>query len=197
MLAALFKGFSTSAGLIMAIGAQNAFVLKQGLMRRHLLATALVCTLIDGVLISMGTLGFRNLIEGHPLLINGLKYFAILFLFIYGGVSFYSIFQNKTMESENQDITLSKTLLVILSLSLLNPHVYLDTVVLIGSICSQLQLEDQPYFTVGAVAASFCWFFSLTYGSRLLSPFFKKPLAWKIIHFITGAIMWAIALTLI
>lgn len=198
MYLALLKGFASSASLIVAIGAQNAFVIRQGLLQNHLFLTAFLCSLIDAILIIVGVLGFGQMISAYPLLIEITKYFAIAFLFAYGVLSLKSAFKNTTLENEKDQAARSrkKTVLLLLALSLLNPHVYLDTVILLGSIASQHPLNEQLYFTIGAITASFIWFFSLSYGSRFLTPFLCDSFSWKIIDISIAFIMWGIAISL-
>ncbi len=198
MLITLLKGFGTSGSLIVAIGAQNAFVIRQGMMRRHLLMTALLCSVIDSLLIILGVLGFGQLISAYPLLIVVAKYFAIIFLFFYGVVSLKSSLKPKSLENgkEQELPSVKKTIFMLLALSLLNPHVYLDTVILIGSIATQQPPDHQIYFTLGAISASFIWFFAITYGSYLLAPFLSKQSSWRIIDGLVALIMWGIAISL-
>lgn len=198
MFLVLLKGFASSASLIVAIGAQNAFVIRQGLLQNHLFLTALLCSLIDAILITIGVLGFGQVISAYPLLIEITNYIAIAFLFAYGALSLKSAFTNKKLENERNQATQSrkKTVLLLLALSLLNPHVYLDTVILLGSIASQHSLDEQFYFAIGAISASFIWFFSISYGSRLLAPFLRNSLAWKIIDICIAFTMWGIATSL-
>ncbi len=198
MFLLLLKGFASSASLIVAIGAQNAFVIRQGLLQNHLFLTALLCSLIDAILLTIGVLGFGQIISAYPLLIEITKYFAIAFLFVYGALSLKSAFTKKNLENEGNQAAQSrkKTVLLLLALSLLNPHVYLDTVILLGSIASQHSLDEQFYFAIGAIAASFIWFFSISYGSRFLAPFLRNSLAWKIIDICIAFIMWGIATSL-
>ena len=199
MFLTLLKGFSASAGLIVAIGAQNAFVIRQGLLRRHLLLTALLCSSIDALLILLGVLGFGHLISAYPLCIELSKYFAVLFLLFYGGVSLKSALRPKCFEGvkELRLTSAKKTVFLLLALSLLNPHVYLDTVILLGSIASQQPPQNQIYFALGAISASFIWFFTITYGSRLLVPFLSKQNSWKIIDGLIALTMWGIAVSLL
>lgn len=199
MLLTLLKGFGTSGSLIVAIGAQNAFVIRQGMLRRHLFMTALVCSMIDALLILLGVLGFGQLISAYPLSITLSKYFAIIFLFFYGVISLKSSLKSKSLQSEKEQELPSakKTIFFLLALSLLNPHVYLDTVILLGSIASQQPPNEQIYFTLGAISASFLWFFAITYGSYLLAPFLSKPSTWRIIDGLIVLTMWGIATSLI
>ena len=198
MLLTLLKGFCTSGSLIVAIGAQNAFVIRQGMLRRHLFMTAFLCSVIDALLILLGVLGFGQLISAYPLSIELSKYFAIIFLFIYGVISLKSCLNPKCLENEKEQKMPSakKTIFLILALSLLNPHVYLDTVILLGSIASQQPRGEQIYFTLGAISASLIWFFAITYGSYLLAPFLSKQSSWRIIDGLIALIMWGIAVSL-
>jgi L-lysine exporter family protein LysE/ArgO len=196
----LLKGFGASCGLIIAIGAQNAFVIRQGLRGQHLLLTALICSLIDAVLIVFGVMGFGYYIAEYPLFIEITKYFAALFLIIYGFISCRSIFQRtsvKEIGEEPAEYSLKSVVVSLLALSLLNPHVYLDTVILLGSIASQQPIHEQKYFALGAVSASFAWFFSITYGAGLFAPFFQKENSWKIIDGSIALTMWAIAFSIL
>lgn len=199
MILTLFKGFTTGAGLIVAIGAQNAFVIRQGFLRRHLFLTAFLCSLIDALLIILGVLGFGKIISAYPLSIKLAKYFAIAFLFFYGILSLKSACQTRSLsDTQKQNLTSVKsTVFLLLGLNLLNPHVYLDTVVLLGSVASQQPVQLQFYFALGAIIASFSWFFALTYGSHLLAPFLQKPTVWKFIDILIALTMWGIAITLL
>lgn len=192
-LSGLVLGFS----LIMAIGAQNTFVLKQGLLRQHVFAVALVCALSDALLISLGVFGFAHLLSQQEGLIQAMKWFGAIFLFGYGLRSFYQAYraQEGLHASKQKTASLRQTILLCLTFSWLNPHVYLDTVVLLGSISSQY--SNKMAFASGAVSASFIFFFSLAFGARLLEPVFEKPKAWKILDIIIGMIMWLIAASLI
>lgn len=199
MFLTLLKGFGTSGSLIVAIGAQNAFVIRQGILRRHLFLTALICSMIDALLILLGVLGFGQLISAYPLSIELSKYFAIIFLFFYGVISLKSSLSPKSLEGgkEQELPSAKKTIFFLLAISLLNPHVYLDTVILLGSIASQHPPDEQIYFTLGAISASFLWFFAITYGGYLLAPVLSKPTAWRIIDGLVALTMWGIAISLI
>ncbi len=198
MFLALLKGFSTSGGLIVAIGAQNAFVIRQGLLRRHLLLTALLCSGIDAFLILSGVLGFGHVVSVCPSLIELSKYFAIVFLGFYGAFSLKSAFKPRPLDDVESKVLLStkRTILMLLALSLLNPHVYLDTVILLGNIASQQPVHEQLYFAVGAISASFIWFFAITYGSYFLAPLLRKQSVWRVIDSLIAFIMWGIAISL-
>jgi L-lysine exporter family protein LysE/ArgO len=198
MFLAILKGFTTGGSLIIAIGAQNAFVIQQGLLRRHLFLTAFLCSLLDALLIILGVLGFGQIITEYPFAVELSKYFAIIFLIFYGTLSFKSVFKAKSLENEGKSLpNKRKTIAILLALCLLNPHVYLDTVILLGSIASQQPIHEQLHFAFGAMIASFAWFFSITYGSRILAPFLQKPMAWRIIDGLIAITMWGIALSLL
>lgn len=199
LIFSLLKGLSVSGGLIIAIGAQNAFVIRQGLRRRHLLLTALVCSLIDALLIILGVVGFGYVITNYPIFIDLSKYLAVIFLFVYGILSFKSAFQTSSLTSKDEHslVSAKKTAMSLLALSLLNPHVYLDTVILLGSIANQHPVPERIFFAIGAICASFIWFFALTFGAYLLAPLLKKQSAWKVIDCFIGLTMWMIAYSLL
>ncbi len=196
-------GLALGSGLIIAIGAQNAHVLRQGLKREHISLVAALCSTTDILLITLGTLGFGTLIGSFPLLTRLAAWTGAGFLLIYGFLAFKSAGKSQTLQVENQpksqntSQSLRTIILVTLAVSLLNPHVYLDTVILIGGIAAQYQAEQRFSFALGASTASVSWFFSLAYGARLLAPLFRNPIAWRILDFLVGTIMWGIALSLI
>ena len=199
MIFTLIEGFSASGGLIIAIGAQNAFVLRQGLRGQHLFLTALLCSIIDATLILAGVIGFGYFLSNYPDLIVLSKYFAMTFLVAYGCVAMKSAFNPMVMHKrphEEVSSSLTRTVLLLLGFSLLNPHVYLDTVILLGSIAAQHADHHRGYFALGAMSASFAWFFGITYGARLLGPFLQKRYAWRIIDSLIALTMWGIALAL-
>ncbi|MGR6980729.1 LysE/ArgO family amino acid transporter [Testudinibacter sp. P27/CKL/0425] len=185
----------------MAIGAQNAFVLKQGLLKRHTFWIALTCFLCDFALICVGVLGLGSLISQSPSATLALAAIGALFLLVYGARAFRSAYRgNSGLNLDPQDDkpqSAVKAVLVTLGFTLLNPHVYLDTVVIIGGIASTLLFEQKIQFLIGAVFASGLWFFSLGYGARLLIPLFKRPITWRILDFVIGCVMWLIAFSLI
>lgn len=195
----ILKGFLVVASLIMAIGAQNAFVLKQGILKNHILAVIIVCFLCDVVLISLGVLGLGSLITQSPEVNFTLSVLGALFLFVYGCRAVRSAISgnNQLNLSENAaPQSLLKTVLLTLMITLLNPHVYIDTVVVIGSIGGTLGFEDKLLFLVGALFASLIWFFAIGYGAALFAPLFKKPITWRILDSIIALIMFAIAFSL-
>lgn len=200
LLISLSKGFLSSSGLLIAIGAQNAFVIRQGLKRQHLLLTASICSLIDAVLITFGVLGFGYYVVEYPLIIDFTKYFAVLFLFLYGVMSLRSALKKqplKNLVDHYPADSVKKIASCLLALSLLNPHVYLDTVILLGSIASQQPTHERPYFALGAICASFVWFFSITFGARLLAPFFRNENSWRVIDGLISLVMFSIAINIL
>ena len=191
------KGFFTCGSMIVAIGAQNAFVLTQGLRRQYMATIALTCTLLDACLIFTGIAGLGLVISANPKLLVLVSAGGAVFLTLYGARSFVSALQSNSME--RNDIPLqshSSAIAVTLGLSLLNPHVYLDTVLLIGSIGGQLEISLRYWFGLGAATASALWFFLLTYGAAQLSPLFERPVAWKVLDLFVAGIMWSLAATL-
>jgi len=190
MLNSALHGFVMGLSLIVPIGAQNAFVLKQGLKQQHVFAICLCC--------SSGVLGFSELVMLHPNWLNIAKYFGTIFLLIYGAQHFYQAWKGEQRldVSQNEVPALYKILFICLGLTWLNPHVYLDTVVLLGSISTQYP-NTQLYFALGAITASFLFFFSLGYAARYLQPVFQRPQAWKILDIMIGCVMWSIAISLL
>ncbi|AFL68865.1 LysE/ArgO family amino acid transporter [Sulfurospirillum barnesii] len=191
---AFISGFSLGISLILAIGAQNAFVLKQGIKKEHVFVICFVCALSDAILIFAGVSGFGYLVEQFPSLQTFARYGGFAFLCVYGLKSFYSAWR-MSHELKPEGITpptLLKTILLTLAFTWLNPHVYLDTVILLGSVSTKFG-ESAPLFGFGAMSASFVFFFSLGYGARLLAPLFKKPLAWKILDGLIGIVMLSLA----
>nr|WP_281495970.1 LysE/ArgO family amino acid transporter [Marivita sp. S6314] len=182
--------------LILAIGAQNAFVLRQGLRRAHVFAVCLTCAVSDAILIAAGVAGFGALTEALPGLEWTMRVLGAAFLFWYGWRSFMSARKGGQALTAGQEAgSLRAALLTCLALTWLNPHVYLDTVVLLGAISAQY--PSQLAFALGAMTASFVFFFSLGYGARLLAPLFARPRAWQVLDVLIGAVMWAIALKLL
>ncbi len=192
------SAFLLGLSLILAIGAQNAFVLKQGLKKQYVFMICMICGLSDAILITLGVSGFGVIIQKFPLIITFSKYVGFLFLTIYGIRSIYSSIKKTEIIDTNTDIKASrvKSALICLALTWFNPHVYLDTVLLIGSVSTQFP-GQKLQFTLGAISASFIFFFSLGYGSRFLTPLFKNPKSWKILDFIIGIVMFSIAIKLL
>lgn len=196
---ALLKGFFVAAPLIVAIGAQNAFVLRQGLLKQYVFYVCLICAFFDAVFISLGVFGVGNWVSQSvtaQLLLAGA---GALFLMWYGVGALRRVFQSQVMDVDGQSAGASfKTVMLsTLAITLLNPHVYLDTVVLIGGVSSTVPSQLKLYFLIGASLASLLWFFSLGYGARLLTPLFKKPITWKILDASIAVVMFVIAFSLL
>lgn len=196
---ALLEGFGLGMGLIVAIGAQNTFVLRQGLRRKYLFITALICSVSDAVLILFGIYGFGAIVVRYPELITALTWGGASIVFFYGIISFRSSFSSISYHGDSPETNLSwqKTVLTTLAFTWLNPHVYLDTVVLVGSIGVQYEDVNRLLFAIGAMSASIIWFFGLVYGAARLAPLFGNPLTWRILDSIVGIVMWWISYTLI
>ena len=164
-MTAILPGFLTGLSLIVAIGAQNAFVLRQGLLRKHVLVMVLICAISDATLIILGVLGLGALISALPWLLEVIRWVGVAFLVWYGSTSLKRFMKNESLKAaEAGSGNLKQTALTTLALTFLNPHVYLDTVIFIGGIANQF--GDQKWmFVIGAVTASFMWFFSLGFGA--------------------------------
>lgn len=199
MLDIYLKGFVVTISLIMAIGAQNAYILKLGLLKQYVLIAVLMCITFDFILISAGVFGLGYFIQGNQLLINGIAIFGIVFLCFYAILSFRSAFKNASLQVDGNVKTnpLKQVVSLILVFTFLNPHTYLDTILLIGGIGANIENDLKIYFLLGAVSASTIWFFSLGFGARFLIPLFKKPVTWKILDISIGILMLFIAYSLI
>lgn len=198
LTAPALAGFSLGGGLIVAIGAQNAFVLRLGLLRSQVFAICLLCALSDAVLIILGIAGLGTLVQRSQLLLTIVTYGGALFLFVYGLMAFRRVFMPQAMDSARQEApTLRAAIATALAFTFLNPHVYLDTVLLLGSFSAQYVGEERMAFGFGAVTASFVWFFGLGYGARLLAPLFWRPMAWQILDVLIGLVMWTLAVSLL
>ena len=187
---AFFSGFSLGLSLILAIGAQNAFVLKQGIKKQHVFLVSIICALSDAVLIFVGVSSFGYVVERYQVIKTAVLWGGFVFLSIYGLRSLYSAFSaSHTLTSGDEEARgAAKTALLTLAFTWLNPHVYLDTALLLGSVSTKFG-ERAGLFGVGAMCASFAFFFSLGYGARFLAPLFQKPAAWKILEFFVGVTM--------
>jgi|TARA_A100001391_G_scaffold205337_1_gene205121 L-lysine exporter family protein LysE/ArgO len=192
-------GLGMGLSLIVAIGAQNAFVLRQGLKGEHVLAVSLTGAVSDAVLIVIGVTSFARIATWLPWVDPVMRIGGAAFLTWYGARSMMSALRSTnslSVESDRATKPLLPTLLTCLALTWLNPHVYLDTVVLLGSISTQFG-EQQSTFAAGAVTGSFLFFFALGFGASLLRPIFSKPAAWRILEAVIAFVMWAIALKLV
>ncbi len=198
ILATLLKGFIVTISLIVAIGAQNAYILKLGLLKQHVLKAVLICIFFDGLLIILGVYGLGFFIKDNQILINSIAIFGIIFLVSYAFICFKSALKNNSLRIDNEIKTnpVKEVITLLLVFTLLNPHTYLDTVLLIGGIGANIDDSLKLYFVLGAISASSTWFITLGFGSRVLIPLFKKPITWKILDISIGILMLFIAYSL-
>ncbi len=195
----VLKGFVVTISLIVAIGAQNAYILKLGLLRQHVFKAVLFCILSDLLLISLGVLGLGFFIKDNQILINSIAIFGIVFLCFYSFLSFKSALKNESLKIDDEVKTnpLKQVISLLFVFTYLNPHTYLDTILLIGGIGANIEDNLKLYFLLGALLASTTWFVSLGFGARLLIPLFKKPITLKILDISIGFLMLLIAYSLI
>ena len=197
LFAPFVSGLLLGASLIIAIGAQNAFILRQGLMRRHVFILCLICAASDAALIALGVGGLGTLIARAPALITAVTIGGVLFLGAYAAVAFRRALHPAAMEAtQAQAGSLKAAVAACLAFTFLNPHVYLDTVVLLGSLSARFEGAGRIAYGAGAALASFLWFFGLGYGARLLEPVFARPAAWRVLDVIIGLVMAGLALSL-
>ncbi|SDF10593.1 L-lysine exporter family protein LysE/ArgO [Salipiger thiooxidans] len=189
---AALAGFSLGMSLIVAIGAQNAFVLRQGIVRAHVFPVAAICAASDAVLIAAGVAGFGALTGALPWLETAMRWVGAAFLLWYGLRSWRAAWLGEgALRAGAAAGSLRAAVLTCLALTWLNPHVYLDTVMLLGAVSAQY--EDRTGFALGAMAASVLFFFTLAYAARLLAPVFARPAAWRVLDLGIGAVMLALA----
>jgi L-lysine exporter family protein LysE/ArgO len=193
------SGVGLGASLIIAIGAQNAYVLRQGLKRRHVGLVVAICAAIDVCLIGLGIGGMGALIARAPVLLDVIRWAGAIFVFLYGVRAFLAAWRGPghLNAAEVQTQTALGAASTVLALSLLNPHVYLDTVVLLGGIGARYGWPGNAWFAAGAMCASVVWFTVLGYGARFLEPWFEKDIAWRVLDVIVGCVMWWIAASLL
>lgn len=194
MYEAAFAGFRLGFGLILAIWAQNALVLRQGLRREHVFATCLFCALSDAILIAVGVSGFAAMSQAAPWLAPLLRWAGVVFLGWYGLRAIRAALRpgSGLAAGDGAGETLGRTLATVAAMTWLNPHVWLDTVVLLGSVSAHYSGRGL-WFALGAMTASFCFFFGLGYGARLLARFFARPRAWQALDGLVGLTMWSLA----
>ena len=199
MFSAFFTGFFLGLSLIVAIGAQNAFVLRHGILRQHVFYIALFCAVSDAALIFLGVTGisffFNNFVDQFSNILFGI---SSIWLSGYGIIRLMSVFKsNSSIDIEKTTVKgLFPTLIALFILTFANPHVYLDTVILIGSIAQQFSGELKVAFAIGACLASFVFFFGLSYGAKLLAPIMQNPNSWRILDGVIAIIMFSIAIKL-
>lgn len=194
MIEAVLQGWLVSTSLILAIGAQNAFVLRQGIRREHVAAVVAVCALSDAVLIAAGVMGFGAASKALPWLGAAMRWGGVAFLLAYGALRFKAALKGgeALAPAEGQGAPLGQVLATCLILTWANPHVYLDTVALIGSISAQYAPREMA-FGLGAATGSLTFFTALGFGARILAPLFARPQAWVVLEIIVGLTMWTIA----
>ena len=197
MIEALIAGYLVAISLIAAIGAQNAFVLRQGIRREHVGWVVFVCAASDAVLIAAGVAGFGAVSQSVPWLGDAMLWAGVAFLLVYGALRFRAAWQGGAalVPTATAPVAVRRVVATCLLLTWANPHVYLDTVVLIGAISAQYAPQGLA-FGIGAAAASASFFTALGYGARLLAPVMARPRSWVVLEVIVGATMWAIAAAL-
>lgn len=195
MIQPFIHGLGMGAALIIAIGAQNAFVLIQGIRRNHPMAVGMLCVFLDAILIAAGVLGVGTLVASSQILriIAGVG--GCLFLVSFGVKSLCQVWKAETLQLDLSGTpdSLAKTLMQTLAITLLNPHVYLDTVVMLGSISATYLGDARLYFGLGGITASTLWFLSLAQAGKMLAPLFARPRAWQVLHCLVGIMVWWIA----
>jgi L-lysine exporter family protein LysE/ArgO len=198
LLTAGLSGFALGGSLIIAIGAQNAFILRQGLIRAHVFVLCLICALSDAVLIAAGVAGLGTLVSRSPLLISAVTLGGAIFLGTYAAMAFRRAAKpGALVAGAPEGMALKPAVLACLAFTFLNPHVYLDTVVLLGSLSAGREGAERWAYGMGAAIASFTWFFGLGYGARYLAPLFARPAAWRILDVLIGVVMAMLALGLL
>jgi L-lysine exporter family protein LysE/ArgO len=193
---AILPGLLTGLSLIIAIGAQNAFVLRQGLTRKYIIPVVLICSLSDALLISLGTAGLGALIQAIPLLLEILRWLGVAYLTWFGISAVRKVLAKDSLQlSDESSVTLKQTVLMTLGFTFLNPHVYLDTVIFIGSFANQFG-DNRWNFALGAMLGSFIWFFSLGLSASKMAVLMAKPIFWKILDVFIAAVMFILAINL-
>jgi L-lysine exporter family protein LysE/ArgO len=198
LLRPAIEGFLLGASLIVAIGAQNAFVLRQGLARKNVFAIATFCFVADALLIAAGVAGLGSVVQSHPTVLLVVTLAGAAFLIAYGTMALRRAFRSGALSAAGAaEMRLKPALATVAALTFLNPHVYLDTVVLLGSLSGRHAGEARVAFGLGAMLASAVWFYTLGYGARLLAPVFARPIAWQVLDVVIGIVMLLIAASLL
>lgn len=193
---AYLTGMLTGWSLIVAIGAQNAFVIRQGLTRKYVLPVVAICAIADAILIAAGVAGLGAIIKGLPWMLEFIRWFGVAYLLWFAFKSVRSALKNDALDATGkQSGNLKSVILTVLAMTFLNPHVYLDTVIFVGSIANQFG-DARWTFAFGAMTASLVWFFGLGYGARAASKFMAKPIFWKVLDSVIAVVMLALAATL-
>ena len=190
---AIIPGFLAGLSLIIAIGAQNAFVIRQGLTKKYVLLTVLICAFSDAILIALGASCLGALIKSNKNILEFVRWFGVIYLLWFAFKSAKSLFKKEVLNSAGEASANRKSvILTVLALTFLNPHVYLDTVILLGSISNQFG-TDKWFFVIGAMLASFIWFTAIGFGAKSASRFMSQPIFWKILDSIIALVMVSIA----
>ena len=193
---AFIPGLLTGLSLIIAIGAQNAFVIRQGLTKKHVFLVVAICAVSDALLILLGVAGLGALIAGLPWLLETIRWFGVAYLTWFGIKSLMSAFKSQSLDATGMQSASAKTVVLsVLGFTFLNPHVYLDTVILLGSIGNQFG-QDKWWFALGGAVASVLWFSSIGFGAKAASRFMSKPVFWKVLDSVIAAVMFSIAIML-
>ena len=193
---AFLPGLLTGLSLIVAIGAQNAFVIRQGLTKKHVLLVVAICAISDALLILLGVAGLGAIISGLPWLLEIIRWFGVAYLTWFGIRSIRSAFKTQVLDASGVQSASAKTVVLsVLGFTFLNPHVYLDTVILLGSIGNQFG-QDKWWFALGGAVASVLWFSSIGFGAKAASRFMAKPVFWKVLDLVIAAVMFGIAILL-
>lgn len=209
MVTSLFAGLGLGFSLIIAIGAQNLFVLRQGLRREHVLVVAAICAVSDAALIALGVSGIGLVLQAVPWLIDGVRWAGAVFLIAYGLLAAKRAWRpsGEALDVRGSDeaprtvpvttaTRLAPVVLTVLALTWLNPHVYLDTVFLLGTVANT-HGDTRWWFALGAMIASVVWFFGLAIGARYLSRWLATPRAWRILDAVIAVVMIALGISLV
>lgn len=194
MFSTYFTGMTLMATLIIPIGMQNAFVLNQGIRRQHHLFVASFCSVADAVFMSLGVWGGAKIFTAYPWLLTGIGVLGAIFMLYYGFLSFKSAFSGGNyLTNESKNHSFKAIVLACCAFTILNPHVYIDTIVILGGFAANLTADQRPWFVFGGVSASFIWFFGLSLLGQKLAPILSKPKSQQIIDFVIAIMMWVIA----
>ena len=191
-------GFGTGLALIVAIGSQNAFVLRQGIRGEHVAVVVLVCSVSDAVLIAAGIAGVGALLQANPVIVYVVRFAGAAFLVAYGVMAARRALRPGALTASGRQpaVGIGAALSTVLALTWLNPHVYLDTVLLLGSVANQQTQDLRWWFGAGAITASVAWFSALGFGARVLRPFFARPSSWRILDGLVAAVMLTLGIRL-
>lgn len=198
VLSAMLQGVILGAGMIIPIGAQNAYLLGLGINRNHHILAATLCFICDVTLILAGIFGASILINSNEMLMKIITWGGVLFLFIYGLLSFKAVIKNNYKKMNDESTLKSKKVIIAttLAVTLLNPHVYVDTVMILGSVGNQFEGDARAAFALGTIIASLMWFYGLVIGSAKMGPLLSQPKVMRSIDMFVGCIMWFIAFSL-